>query len=42
MLLREILLPREERGEKIAEQQEGEWIEVDLDDGIIDDGIMLG
>jgi len=36
MLLREILLPREERGEKIAEQQEeGEWIEVDLDDGIM-------
>ena len=40
-LLREILLPREERGEKIAEQQEGgEWIEVDLAD--MDDGIMLG
>jgi len=41
MLLREILLPREERGEKIAEQQEeGEWIEVDLAD--MNDGIMLG
>jgi len=40
MLLREILLPREERGDKIAEQQdEGEWIEVELAD--IDDGIML-
>ena len=40
-VLREILLPREERAEKIAEQQEGgEWIEVDLAD--MDDGIMLG
>lgn len=37
-LLREILLPREERGEKIVEE-EGEWLEVDPDNL---DGLMMG
>jgi len=36
-LLREILLPREERGEKV---EEGEWLEVDLDHGM--DGVQIG
>lgn len=38
-LLREILLPREERGEKVDEEDEGEWMEVDADSL---DGLMLG
>lgn len=38
-LLRDILLPRVERGEKVAQEEEGEWMEVDLDDM---SGLMLG
>ena len=37
-MLREILLPREERGEKVDEEDEGEWMEVDADSL---DGLML-
>ena len=41
-LLREILLPREERGEKIDDEGEaGEWMEVDMD-SLGMDGLMLG
>mmetsp|Transcript_246 Transcript_246/g.464 ORF Transcript_246/g.464 Transcript_246/m.464 type:complete len:428 (+) Transcript_246:195-1478(+) len=38
-LLREVLLPREERGEKIEDEEEGEWMEVDI--GSLD-GLTLG
>ena len=37
-LLRELLLPRDERPEKVLEE-EGEWMEVDLDSF---DGLSLG
>mmetsp|Transcript_4714 Transcript_4714/g.9251 ORF Transcript_4714/g.9251 Transcript_4714/m.9251 type:complete len:457 (-) Transcript_4714:71-1441(-) len=38
-LLRDILLPREERGDKVEEDEEGEWLEFDPDNM---DGLLLG